>query len=150
MRSSVPVSSAPTSISCTATTSRTIGWRAFVDAGVTFTATPENEMGQGHGHPLTGRLLALGTAPSIGVDVESVVSGEMLTAGRVAMAHQRALDHARIRRDTGAISQTPTITGRDALAWLTLRGAQALGLEGRVGCIRPGAQADLVVIDARA
>jgi 5-methylthioadenosine/S-adenosylhomocysteine deaminase len=122
----------------------------FVDAGVTFTSTPENEMGQGHGHPITGRLLALGTAPSLGVDVESVVSGEMLTVARIAMAHQRALDHARIRRDTGAIAQAPSISSREALSWITQRGAQALGLADRVGCIRPGMQADLVLIDTRA
>jgi cytosine/adenosine deaminase-related metal-dependent hydrolase len=124
--------------------------RRFVAAGVTFTSTPENEMSQGHGHPITGRLLALGTAPSLGNDVESVVSGEMLTVARVALAHQRALDHARIRRETGAISQAPTITGREALSWITLRGAQALGLQDRVGCLCPGMQADLVMIDARA
>ncbi len=124
--------------------------RRFVEAGVTFTATPENEMSQGHGHPITGRLLALGTAPSLGVDVESVISGEMLTVARVALAHQRALDHVRIRRETGAISGSPTITSREALSWITVRGAQALGMQDRVGCLRPGMQADLVLIDTRA
>jgi cytosine/adenosine deaminase-related metal-dependent hydrolase len=124
--------------------------RRFVAAGVTFTSTPENEMSQGHGHPIAGRLLALGAAPSLGNDIESVVSGEMLTVARVALAHQRALDHARIRRETGAIAQAPTITGREALSWITLRGARALGLQDRVGCLRPGMQADLVMIDARA
>jgi cytosine/adenosine deaminase-related metal-dependent hydrolase len=123
--------------------------KRFVAAGVTFTSTPENEMSQGHGHPITGRLLALGTAPSLGNDVESVVSGEMLTVARVALAHQRALDHARIRRETGAIAQAPTITGREALSWITVRGAAALGLQGRVGCLRAGMQADLVMIDTR-
>jgi 5-methylthioadenosine/S-adenosylhomocysteine deaminase len=122
----------------------------FVTAGVTFSSTPENEMSQGHGHPITGRLMALGTAPSLGNDIESAVSGEMLTVARVALAHQRALDHVRIRRETGAISQAPTITGREALSWITLRGARALGLQDRVGCLRPGMQADLVLIDTRA
>jgi cytosine/adenosine deaminase-related metal-dependent hydrolase len=124
--------------------------RRFVEAGVTFTSTPENEMSQGHGHPITGRLLALGTAPSLGNDVESVVSGEMLTVARVALAHQRALDHARTRRETGAIAQAPSITGREALSWITVQGAKTLGLQDRVGCLRPGMQADLVLIDTRA
>lgn len=124
--------------------------RRFVDAGVTFTATPEPEMSMGHGHPITGRLLELGTAPSLGVDVESAISGEMLTAGRIALAHQRALDHAKIRGETGAISPAPSITARQALAWMTTEGARALGLAHRAGHLAPGMQADLVMIDTRA
>ena len=123
--------------------------RRFVDAGVTFTATPEAEMAMGHGHPITGRLRALGTAPSLGVDIESAVSGEMLTVARIALAHQRALDHASIRARTGAILERPSITAREALSWITNRGAEALGLADRVGSLAPGKQADLVVIDAR-
>ena len=37
--------------------------KAFVDLGVSFSVTPENEMAQGHGHPITGRLRALGSRP---------------------------------------------------------------------------------------
>lgn len=37
------------------------GWmKTLVEAGVTFTSTPENELGQGHGTPVTGSLLRLG------------------------------------------------------------------------------------------
>ena len=123
--------------------------RRFVDAGVTFTATPEAEMAMGHGHPITGRLRVLATAPSLGVDIESAVSGEMLTVARIALAHQRALDHAFIRAQTGAISERPSVTAREALSWITVRGAEALGLADRVGSLAPGKQADLVVLDAR-
>ena len=124
--------------------------RRFVEAGMTFTVTPEPEMGMGHGHPIVGRLLALGGVLSLGVDIESAISGEMLTVGRFALGHQRALDHARIRRETGSISLAPTITGRAALGWMTTEGARALGLHDRVGHLTPGMQADLVLIDARA
>ena len=68
--------------------------KAFVDLGVSFSITPENEMAQGHGHPITGRLRALGSAPSIGVDLESAISGDMFTVARMALASQRALDNA--------------------------------------------------------
>ena len=122
----------------------------FVQAGVTFTATPEPEMAMGHGHPITGRLRALGTAPSLGVDIESAASGEMITVARVALAHQRALDHAASRRETGAMAGRATVTAREALSWITVRGAEALGLADRVGSLAPGKQADLVLIDARA
>ncbi|WP_158852668.1 amidohydrolase family protein [Saccharothrix deserti] len=124
--------------------------KTLVGAGVTFTATPENELGQGHAVPVTGRLLRLGAAPSLGTDVDTVVPGDILTAARIALAHQRGLDHEHHRQSTGMVSRTPSITGKQALSWATVEGARALGLADRVGRIEPGMQADLVAIDARA
>jgi 5-methylthioadenosine/S-adenosylhomocysteine deaminase len=92
--------------------------KALVESGVTFTATPEGELNQGHGTPITGRLLRLGGAPSLGTDVDSVGPGEILTAARVALAHQRGLDHEQYRR-AARISSEPTITSKQALSWAT-------------------------------
>jgi 5-methylthioadenosine/S-adenosylhomocysteine deaminase len=122
----------------------------FVDRGVTFSVAPENEMAQGHGHPITGRLRKLGAAPSLGVDLESVISGEMLTAARIALSHQRSLDNAAFRASNGGIPETSTIPAREALAWITAEGARMLGMQDRIGSISPGKQADLVFIRADA
>lgn len=120
----------------------------FVDCGVSFSVTPENEMTQGHGHPITGRLRALGAAPSLGVDLESVVSGSMLAVARTALSHQRALDNAASRAATGAIPPTSTIRVREALSWITRAGARMLGQQDRIGSLAPGKQADLVLVRA--
>jgi cytosine/adenosine deaminase-related metal-dependent hydrolase len=122
----------------------------LVDAGVSFTATPENELGHGHGVPITGKLLQRGAAPSLGTDTETGMSGEILTAARIALAHQRGLDHDNHRKATGLMCPAPSVTSKQALAWATVEGARALGLADRVGRVEPGMQADLVVIDARA
>jgi 5-methylthioadenosine/S-adenosylhomocysteine deaminase len=124
--------------------------KRFVGLGVTFSVTPENEMAQGHGHPITGRLRKLGAAPSLGVDLESVVSGDMLTVARMALEHQRALDNAECRAATGGIPATSTIPAREALSWITIQGARMLGLQDRLGSIATGKQADLVFIRADA
>jgi 5-methylthioadenosine/S-adenosylhomocysteine deaminase len=125
-------------------------WLAtLADLGVTFTTTPENELGQGHCAPITGCLLRLGRAPSLGTDTETAVSGEVLTAARIALAHQRGLDHERHRQDTGMMSTTTSVGSKQALSWATVEGARALGLDDRVGRLEQGMQADLVVIDAR-
>ncbi|WP_051807502.1 amidohydrolase family protein [Actinoplanes subtropicus] len=124
--------------------------RALTDAGASFTSTPENELGQGHGTPVTAQLLPLGAAPSLGTDTDAVLPGDMLTAARIALAHQRGLDHDRHRTRTGAFSMTATVTSKQALSWATVEGARALGLADRVGRIEPGMQADLAVIDIRA
>lgn len=122
----------------------------FVDRGVTFSVAPENEMAQGHGHPITGRLRKLGAAPSLGVDLESVISGEMLGVARIALSHQRSLDNAAFRASSGTIPETSTIPVREALSWITVEGARMLGLQDRIGSISPGKQADLVFIRADA
>ncbi|NUP18916.1 MAG: amidohydrolase family protein [Streptomyces sp.] len=124
--------------------------KTLVNAGVTFTSTPENELGQGHGTPVTDALLRHGSAPSLGTDVDTVVPGQVLTAARIALAHQRFLDHARHRQNTGTHANTPSVTAKQALAWATTEGARALGLADQVGRIEPGMQADLVAVDTRA
>lgn len=120
----------------------------FCDLGMSFSAAAENEMMQGHGHPLTGRLRGFGRAPSLGVDLESVLSGDMLTQARVALGMQRTLDNAAHRARHGTIPPTSTITTREALAWVTVEGARMLGQLDRIGTLAPGKQADLVVIRA--
>ncbi len=120
----------------------------MVDLGVSFSVTPENEMIQGHGFPITGRLLKLGTRPSVGIDLESVLAGELLGAARVALSMQRALDNADSRRNLGTIPATTTIPAREALRWITTEGARMLGRESHIGSLTPGKLADLVTINA--
>lgn len=122
----------------------------LVESGVSFTTTPENELGHGHCTPITGQLLRRGAAPSLGTDTETAVSGEILTAARIALAHQRGLDHQQHRQATSMMSATASVTSKQALSWATLEGARALGLADTVGRIEPRMQADLVVVDARA
>jgi len=120
----------------------------FCELGMSFSAAAENEMTQGHGHPLTGRLRALGRAPSLGVDLESVLSGDMLTQARVALGMQRSLDNVAYRETYGVIPQTSTITTREALSWVTVEGARMLQQAHRIGSLAAGKQADLVLIRA--
>jgi cytosine/adenosine deaminase-related metal-dependent hydrolase len=119
---------------------------AFVDLGVTFSITPESEMAQGHGHPITGRLRALGSAPSLGVDLESAIGGDMFTVARMALASQRALDNAAERARSGGIPATSTVPAHEALDWITTRGAAMLGMADRTGSLTPGKQADIAVM----
>lgn len=121
----------------------------FIDLGVKFTVSPEVEMAAGHGHPMIGQVRKSGGSPSLGVDLESMVSGEMLMVARVGLAHQRAMDNASYRAATGGIPDS-TITAREALAWITIEGARMLKMEDRIGSIAPGKQADLVFIRADA
>ncbi|OAF10657.1 cytosine deaminase [Bradyrhizobium centrolobii] len=120
----------------------------LVDLGVSFAVTPENEMIQGHGFPITGRLLKRGVRPTVGIDLESVLAGDLLSAARVALSMQRALDNAETRKASGTIPATTTIPVREALRWITTEGARMLGREDQIGSLTPGKLADLVIINA--
>lgn len=120
----------------------------MVDLGVSFSVTPENEMIQGHGFPITGRLLKRGVRPTIGIDLESVLAGDLLSVARVALSMQRALDNADARQASGTIPATTTIPVREALRWITTEGARMLGRESQIGSLTPGKLADLVIINA--
>lgn len=120
----------------------------MIDLGVSFSVTPENEMIQGHGFPITGRLLKRGVRPTIGIDLESVLAGDLFSAARVALSMQRALDNAESRKASGIIPPTTTIPVREALRWITTEGARMLGRERQIGSLTPGKLADLVVINA--
>lgn len=120
----------------------------FCGLGMSFSAAAESEMSQGHGHPLTGRLRQFGRAPSLGVDLESVLSGDMLTQARIALGIQRSLDNVAYRERHGTIPPTSTIGTREALSWVTVEGARMLRMLDRIGSLAPGKQADLVVLRA--
>lgn len=120
----------------------------FCAQGVTFSIAPENEMTQGHGFPITGHVRRHGGVVSLGVDLESVISGDMFTVARMALGMQRSLDNDASRREQGGIPDTSTIRTREALQWITVDGARALGLEARIGSLTPGKQADMVLLDS--
>ena len=122
--------------------------KRFCALGMSFSAAAESEMSQGHGHPITGRLRALGKAPSLGVDLESVMGGDMLTQARIALGQQRSLDNFAYRALHGSIPPTSTITTREALSWVTVEGARMLKQSHRIGSLAAGKQADLVMIRA--
>jgi cytosine/adenosine deaminase-related metal-dependent hydrolase len=121
----------------------------LVDRGVRFTIAPESELICGHGHPILGRLRDLGTWPSIGADIESAHSGDMLTAARTALTCQRSLDNIEARA-RGQFGGKSGLRARDALNWVTMEGARMLGQEERIGSIAPGKQADLLILRADA
>ncbi|HVZ53434.1 MAG TPA: amidohydrolase family protein [Pseudolabrys sp.] len=119
--------------------------RVAADAGTSFTVTPEVEMQMGHGLPVTGRLLKLGARPSVGIDVESNISGELLWAARFALQVQRGLDNAAAHAQGSELAAV-SISSRQALEWVTIDGARALRMEHKIGSLTPGKQADLILV----
>ena len=120
--------------------------RALVGEGASVTATPDIELQMGYGDCLTGALRRLGSAPSLGVDIESFIGGDMFAVLRVALqAERHAEDLATLAR-TGRAPERISVTCREALQWATVEGAKMLGMEHRIGSLAPGKQADLLLL----
>ena len=49
-----------------------------------------------------------------------------------------------------AASSPPLLTTRDVLRYATMNGAKALRLDGKVGSLTPGKEADIIILDATA
>jgi cytosine/adenosine deaminase-related metal-dependent hydrolase/ribose/xylose/arabinose/galactoside ABC-type transport system permease subunit len=109
----------------------------IVDTGGTVSLASPVEMMMGHGMPPIQKFLDRGLQPSLSVDVETNVPADMFNQMRSVLALQRAL--------AAAEGKAPVST-RDVLAYATVEGARANGLDAKVGTLTPGKQADLILL----
>ncbi|GAB4034905.1 amidohydrolase family protein [Spirosoma jeollabukense] len=121
-------------------------FKQLANSGCSVSITPEVEMQMGLGFPATGKAIAGGLAPSLGVDVVSGVSGELFTQMRMALQTERALVNDQLLR-AGEMPQSVSLTMTEALTWATINGAKVLNLDRKTGSLVPGKQADLIMLN---
>ncbi len=120
-------------------------FRRLADNGCKVSSSPETELQMGMGHPVIGRALAHGMRPSLSCDVISSNSGDMFAQMRLGLQFERAMRND-LDNAAGRMPERLELTVRDALRWGTANGAHAIGIEGRIGSITVGKQADLIVV----
>jgi cytosine/adenosine deaminase-related metal-dependent hydrolase len=129
-----------------------LGWKGVKDAGAQVSLAVPIEMNMRHGEPPILKMQSLGLEPSLSSDVECTLTADFFTQMRTAMALQRMFVNGRALGET----DLPDTTGlglakvRDALRWATVNGARDLKLDGKVGSLTPGKEADLIILDAEA
>jgi 5-methylthioadenosine/S-adenosylhomocysteine deaminase len=109
----------------------------IVDTGGTVSLAAPVEMMMGHGMPPLQKFLDRGLNPSLSVDVETNVPSDMFNQMRSVLALQRAF---------APCEGKAPISTRDVLAYATIEGARANGLDGKVGSLTPGKQADIIML----
>jgi 5-methylthioadenosine/S-adenosylhomocysteine deaminase len=134
-----------------------MAWQRVHDVGAQVSVAFPIEMNMRHGEPPILKLQSLGMEPSLSVDVECTMTADFFTQMRVAMNMQRMLVNQQIL-EQGTFSpptQWPTpapgtpqlLTTRDVLRFATMNGAKALRLDGKVGSLTPGKEADIIILD---
>ena len=105
-----------------------------------------------HGTPPIIKAQQLGFKPSLSTDVECTLTADMFTQMRTAMALQRMFVNAGKLGEAGMPNpgSAPLLTTRDVIGYATLNGARDLKLDGKVGSLSPGKEADIVILDAEA
>ncbi len=109
----------------------------IVDTGGTVSLAAPVEMMMGHGIPPIQKFLDRGLPPSLSVDVETNVPSDMFNQMRSALALQRATATAEGKAPSSAA---------EVLAWATIEGARANGLDSKVGTLTRGKQADIIML----
>jgi len=116
-----------------------------VDAGASFSSTPEVEMQMGHGVPVTEKVLDAGGRVTWGVDVCSGISGDMGSQMRIGLQLQRMFENQKVLENDEEVNAVKTMA-RDTLEFATIEGAKALGMEDEIGTLTPGKRADVIML----
>ncbi len=109
----------------------------IVDTGGTVSLASPVEMMMGHGMPPIQKFLDRGLRPSLSVDVETNVPADMFNQMRSVLSLQRGL---------AAGDGKDPVSTREVLAYATVEGARANGLDSKIGTLTPGKQADLIIL----
>ena len=129
-----------------------LAWQAMKDKGARASLAVPIEMNMRHGTPPILKAMQFGIQPSLSVDVECTLTADMFTQMRSAMALQRMFMNAKALGEPYAAGfpDLPLLTTRDVLRFATIQGAIDLRLDHKVGSLKPGKEADIIILDAEA
>ena len=108
-------------------------------AGSPVSASPGTELRIGYGFPKVGEFLAAGVRVGISVD-NTVLAGDANLFGLLKMV--RNIENAKSHDEF-------KMPARRALELGTIDGARSLGLEDRVGSLKPGKRADVIMLSTQ-
>jgi hypothetical protein len=122
-------------------------WQVAADKGVHISIAPAIEMQMGHGTPPIQPALDRDILPSLSADVDTNMTPDMFTLMRTAFCLQRLLVNPSQPYEHAG---KPHVNCRTILKMATVAGAAAAGLSSKVGMLKAGMEADVIVLNARA
>ena len=119
-------------------------WKTIADTGGKVSIAPAIEMQMRHGMPPIQAALDHGIRPSLSVDVECNMTADMFSIMRSAFTLQRALLNERAL--AGEQKLPSLVTCRDVIEFATIGGARVAHVDGKVGTLTPGKEADIILL----
>jgi 5-methylthioadenosine/S-adenosylhomocysteine deaminase len=135
-------------------------WQKVKEKGAQVSIAFPIEMNMRHGIPPILKMQSLGIEPSLSSDVEVTMTADFFTQMRSAMTMQRMVVNQMILEQgnftppnqwpTPTADKPPLLNVRDVLRFATINGARHLRLDGKTGSLKPGKEADIIILDATA
>jgi 5-methylthioadenosine/S-adenosylhomocysteine deaminase len=131
-------------------------WNKVKQVGAQVSIAFPIEMNMRHGMPPILKMQSLGMEPSLSSDVETNMTACFFTQMRSAMTMQRMVINQMILEQgdfTTTVWPTPApgtpalLNVRDVLRFATINGAKHLRLDGKTGSLKPGKEADIIILD---
>jgi 5-methylthioadenosine/S-adenosylhomocysteine deaminase len=121
-------------------------WNLIRDSGGHISLSTEIEMAMGQGLPSIQEALDHGVRPSLSSDHGATVAQDFFSVMRATFT----LQHLQLfqRAFKGEQNLPPRLSPRDMLEFATIEGARCANLEGKVGTLTPGKDADIVLLAA--
>ena len=116
------------------------------DSGCHVSLSTGIEMTMGHGIPAIQNVLDVGLQPSLSSDHAVTLSSDMFSMMRMTGVVQRYGVYE--REKTNPQSAPKLLTCREILEFGTINGARCANVDGKVGTLTPGKEADLLMLKA--
>jgi 5-methylthioadenosine/S-adenosylhomocysteine deaminase len=119
-------------------------WKLMAESGGSYSVSPGTEMLMDIAMPPLQGALDAGIRPSLSIDAETNVPTTMFAQMQLCLAAQRvALTQRKVQ---GEKDLPKPSSARDVIAFATIEGAKACGLEAKTGSLTPGKQADIILL----
>ena len=119
-------------------------WQMIKDIGGRMSMSPPLEMAMAHGMPAIQEALDRGVRPSLSSDHGTTVAQDFFGIMRTTFNLQRLRILQRAR--SGEQNLPPLLTCREVLEFATKEGARCANLDGKIGTLTPGKEADIVLL----
>lgn len=117
----------------------------IANAGAHVSSSPESEIQMNFGDIPLADMLAAGVKPTVSLDTPSTMPGDLFAQIRMFVQTQREIAQQKAQAAGEQLQQQPYKLS-DALAWVTINAAESLGLEGKIGSLKEGKQADIILV----